>query len=239
MNDFYDPRRTAIADIAGLVGMAIAGTLSSAFVWDTLASGFRTGKLEKAFFVFLLVVLGAAAIGGMLGLMAGRTIGQKWEERHRAHRPAVAPDEVVPVAADPTCRRASDEIAVTSAPGVVLRTFGADVADFMALVNRSGGDASSHTADMSRRSTNLGAWDGPRLVGAIRVVSDGRVGLVADLVVEPAYRRRGIARALGEAARRRAGGTLFFPAGPESASDFLMALGARHVDDAWLLEGRQ
>ena len=126
-----------------------------------------------------------------------------------------------------------DESALATAPGVMLRPFGTDVAEFMALVERSGVHGDVRTADVLRRSTNIGAWDGPRLVGAVRVVSDGRVGLVSDLLVEPAYRRRGIGRALTNAARMRAGGVLLFPSAPAGAAPFLAAVRAERADDAW------
>ncbi|MBC7894778.1 MAG: hypothetical protein H7066_05160, partial [Cytophagaceae bacterium] len=176
MSDFYSPRRTIIADVAGLVGMALAGTMSTALVWDTLATGFRTGRLERAFLIFLVVVLGAAALGGMFGLMAGRAIGRSWERRHRSHRPASSLEEHERPG-ETIARRPPDETSVASAPGVMLRPFDAEVAEFMALVDRAGGDGALRTPDVLRRSQNIGAWDGPRLVGAVRVVSDGRVGL--------------------------------------------------------------
>lgn len=86
MDDFYGPRRTVIADVCGLVGMAIAGALASSRVWPALANGFKTGRLEKAFFVFLAVVLTSAALGGVLGLFGGKALGASWERRHRRRR---------------------------------------------------------------------------------------------------------------------------------------------------------
>lgn len=47
------------------------------------------------------------------------------------------------------------------------------------------------------RTTNIGAWDGGRLVGVVRVLSDGYTfSTVADILVDPEYQRLGIGRAL-------------------------------------------
>jgi ribosomal protein S18 acetylase RimI-like enzyme len=47
------------------------------------------------------------------------------------------------------------------------------------------------------RDPAVGAWDGSRLVGFARLVSDGRLrAYVEDVVVHPDYRRKGIGRSL-------------------------------------------
>ncbi|MCC6318928.1 MAG: GNAT family N-acetyltransferase [Gemmatimonadaceae bacterium] len=238
VSDFYAPRRTAIADIAGLVGMGLLGSVSTMLVWDDLAGGFRTGRLEKAFLVFLLVVLGASALGGVLGLLAGRVIGRVWERRHRARRGPVRGDRPdADVSPTDAVRPAPSEAQVASAPGIELRSVGADVAGIMALMQRAGDAGPTRTADVLRRSVGIGAWDGPRLVGMARFVSDGRHGLLSDLVVEPAYRRRGIGRALVEAACREAGGALTIESVPESAIPFVHAIGA--TPGGWTLGAAQ
>ena len=72
------------------------------------------------------------------------------------------------------------------------------------------------------RTTNIGAWDDQRLVGAVRVLTDGYFfATVAEILVDPDYRRRGIGRelmfrALASAPR----GTLFFGAQPPSVGFF-------------------
>ena len=50
----------------------------------------------------------------------------------------------------------------------------------------------------------LGAWDGEKLVGLVRAVGDGAsILFVQDLLVLPAYRRRGVARRLMQALEAR------------------------------------
>jgi len=47
------------------------------------------------------------------------------------------------------------------------------------------------------RTTNIGAWDGGRLVGAVRLLSDGYTfSVIADILVDPDYQRLGIGRNL-------------------------------------------
>jgi GNAT superfamily N-acetyltransferase len=42
------------------------------------------------------------------------------------------------------------------------------------------------------RTTNIGAWDGERLVGAVRMLTDGYFfATVPEILVDPEYRRRG------------------------------------------------
>jgi GNAT superfamily N-acetyltransferase len=100
--------------------------------------------------------------------------------------------------------------------------FPADV--FLALAERVWPrtyDLSAATAALTR-TTNIGAWDGERLVGAVRVLTDGYFfATVPEILVEPSYQRRGIGRelmfrALASAPR----GTLFFGAQPQSVGFF-------------------
>ena len=71
-------------------------------------------------------------------------------------------------------------------------------------------------------TTNIGAWEGERLVGAVRVLTDGYFfATVPEILVDPDYQRRGIGRelmfrALAAAPR----GTLFFGAQPQSIGFF-------------------
>jgi GNAT superfamily N-acetyltransferase len=61
--------------------------------------------------------------------------------------------------------------------------------------NREPGDI----ATMMTNSLNLGAWDGHRLVGYARVVTDGVYrSLIEDVIVDGDYRGQGIGRGLIE-----------------------------------------
>ncbi len=86
----------------------------------------------------------------------------------------------------------------------------------------------------------LGAWEGDRLVGAIVGTTDGRKGWLNRLAVHPDRQRRGIGRALveaAEAALRERGlgiiGVLVEGDNPDSLA-FFQALGYRLLDIRYL-----
>ncbi len=89
---------------------------------------------------------------------------------------------------------------------------------FAALANRIWPreyDAGRTTSALSS-TINIGAWDRGRLVGSVRVLSDGYFfSTVAEIMVDPDYRRQGIGRELLQRAVDIApGGTLFLAAQP-------------------------
>lgn len=77
------------------------------------------------------------------------------------------------------------------------------------------------TAALSR-TINIGAWDGARLVGSIRILTDGYFfATIPEVLVDPDYQRRGIGRALMEQALERAPrGKVAFGAQPQSVAFF-------------------
>jgi ribosomal protein S18 acetylase RimI-like enzyme len=104
------------------------------------------------------------------------------------------------------------------------------VSDFLGLARRIWPreyDASSAEAALAR-TTNFCAWDGPRLVGSVRVLSDGYfLSTVPEILVDPEYQRRGIGRELMRLALASAPrGKLFFGAQPQSEAFF------RHIGAA-------
>ena len=72
------------------------------------------------------------------------------------------------------------------------------------------------------RTINLGAWDGARLVGSIRILTDGYFfATIPEILVDPDYQRRGIGQRLMELALERAPrGKLAFGAQPQSVAFF-------------------
>jgi GNAT superfamily N-acetyltransferase len=79
--------------------------------------------------------------------------------------------------------------------------------DFLALAQRVWPREYSlpEAAAALARTINIGAWDGSRLVGSVRVLTDGYFfSTVPELLVDPAYQRRGIGRRLMELALDRA-----------------------------------
>jgi predicted N-acetyltransferase YhbS len=77
------------------------------------------------------------------------------------------------------------------------------------------------------RTINIGAYDGDRLVGAIRMLTDGyEWTVVTDFLVEPTYRRRGIGSALWRRAADRATGRLAMAQIPPGTEGFFRRLEA-------------
>ncbi len=101
-------------------------------------------------------------------------------------------------------------------------SFGAD--EFLALAQRvwprdySLPDASAAL----ERTINIGTWDGARLVGSVRILTDGYFfATIAEILVDPEYQRRGIGQRLMELALERAPrGKLAFGAQSQSVAFF-------------------
>lgn len=101
---------------------------------------------------------------------------------------------------------------------------GFPIAAFLALAQRvwPRDYDEARAAAAIERSENVGAWDGPRLVGAVRVLSDGYFfAVVSEILVDPDYQRRGIGAALmAHALVRAPRGKLFLGAQPEAVAFF-------------------
>ena len=98
------------------------------------------------------------------------------------------------------------------------------VEDFLSLAQRVWPREYSidQTASALDRTINIGAWDERRLVGSIRVLTDGYFfATIPEVLVDPAYQRRGIGRRLMELALDRAPrGKVAFGAQPQSVAFF-------------------
>jgi ribosomal protein S18 acetylase RimI-like enzyme len=104
--------------------------------------------------------------------------------------------------------------------------------DFLALAQRvwpRDYSVSDATAALGR-TINVGAWDGDRLVGSVRVLTDGYFfATIPEILVDPAYQRRGIGRRLMELALERAPrGKVAFGAQSQSAA-FFERIGCQHT----------
>ncbi len=96
--------------------------------------------------------------------------------------------------------------------------------DFLVLAQRvwPRDYSSTEVAAALARTINIGAWDGARLVGSVRVLTDGYLfATISELFVDPSYQRRGIGRHLMELALDRAPrGKMAFGAQPQSVGFF-------------------
>jgi len=116
---------------------------------------------------------------------------------------------------------------------------GFSVDDFLALAQGVWPRAYSRddAAAALARTVNIGAWDGDRLVGSIRVLTDGYFfATIREILIHPEYQRRGIGRRLMELALERAPrGKLGFGAQPESVA-FFDRLGCRRALTGFVAE---
>lgn len=109
-------------------------------------------------------------------------------------------------------------------PAIRYSDSGFTADEFLVLAQRvwpGGYDVAAATSALTR-TTNIGARDGKRLVGAVRVLTDGYFfATVPEILVDPDYQRRGIGSELMRRALARAPrGALFFGAQPESVGFF-------------------
>ncbi len=100
-------------------------------------------------------------------------------------------------------------------------------------------DRAAMAAMLTHANLVLTAWDGDRMVGIARTMTDfAYVGYLADLAVDAAYQRRGIGVLLIAATRRamRPEAKLVLLAAP-AAVDYYPRIGFTHHPQAWILAG--
>ena len=94
-----------------------------------------------------------------------------------------------------------------------------DADTFIHLANQvwPGDYNTGHITDALKMTLNTTAWDGDRLVGCVRVLTDGYLfGTISEILVLPDYQRRGIGRKLMELAFETSPTSLFFGAQPDA-----------------------
>jgi len=75
-----------------------------------------------------------------------------------------------------------------------------------------------YTKEALEKTINTTAWDSDKLVGCVRVLSDGYYfGTITELLVLPDYQCKGIGKSLMELAFETSPTSLFFGAQPEAA----------------------
>jgi GNAT superfamily N-acetyltransferase len=206
MSDFYRRRRVVIKDATALLTFFLGFIWSGAFGWPFIADQVDQGDMIRGLAYFLSAVLGTGIVAGVLGLEAGNFFGSMWERYHRHHRmfasaggsPALAWSS--PVSSVPGVSSATPIASRTrNANNVYYTQAGVYAASFVPLAERvrpTRYDVPSMRSALAR-TTNIGAWDGPRLIGAVRLLTDGYTySTVADILVDPEYQHLGIGRKL-------------------------------------------
>lgn len=243
MSEFYSLRRNAITDLSGFFGFLIGFLGSSPIAWPYLQVGFQTQEIVKGFTWFIVITFGSGVALAVVGLGVGRGIGWLWESSHKVVRRARGQE--LALAGTPRGLRTPETMVPAiprGAPADVAQPAiryapGFDAQQFADLLSRSAGDA----PDIARLrqamilTTNLGAWDGSRLVGALRLLSDGyEWTVVTDIMVDPAYRRRGIGRELMRRAAESALGRFAVAQVPPGTEGFFRQLDALPAYDGFV-----
>ncbi len=94
-----------------------------------------------------------------------------------------------------------------------------DAAAFIAFVNQvwPGNYDEDRTSAALSRTMNLTAYDGGKLVGCLRILTDGYFfGTITELLVLPDYQRQGIGSTLLRLARENTPTMLYFGAQPDA-----------------------
>lgn len=231
MSEFHRTRRHAITDMAAFLGFLGGFLISAPLTFLSLKERFESGDLEGGLMAFALRVLGMAVLWGIGGLIVGVALGWTWEGGYRLYRHFKPPrieglTDTVSVAAGAPVRPVAVEVprATRSADPSIRYATGFTTEPFLALARRiwpNTYDAALTTKALDR-TINIGAWDGERLVGTVRVLTDGYLfATVPEILVHPDYRRRGIGRELmARALDASPKGTLFFGARPASEGFF-------------------
>lgn len=234
MSEFYTIRRSAITDLSAFFGFLVGFIGSAPFAYSFIRVGFETAQIVRGFAYFISVTMGAGVLVAIAGLGVGRGLGWFWERGHRMVRQARGQEFAVDDVVAPRPASFADIVppvpgkADAPAPSVDFRE-GLDARSFAALMARAGlADLDVARAEAAlARTRNIGAWDGQRLVGAVRLLSDGYTWtVVTDIVVDPRYRRRGIGRELMARAAAAAPGALAVARIPPGTEGFFRQLDA-------------
>jgi GNAT superfamily N-acetyltransferase len=226
LSEYYTLRRQAIKDVTGLIAFIIGWFASAPFGWPYIIAGFETGAVTKGVAQFLVAVFGGACLAGLTGLALGSVGGFVWERVHRALR-ARRPPSPQSLPGGGLAPAGVDAASLASRPPLPPIRYDEGpmpIDDYVALVQRVSPESVNTTkaAAALERTINIGAWHDSRLVGVARVLTDGYVAAaLADLMVDPEYRRGGVGRELmNRAFERTPRGSLFAGARVASAPFF-------------------
>ena len=244
MSEFYLLRRNAITDLSAFFGFLVGFLGSTPVAWPYLQVGFQTQEIVKGFTWFIVITFGSGVALGIVGLGVGRLIGGLWEGGHRVVRRAkgreFAVDDLPPALVDPpeTIPGPAAQLTPSDIPSVSIRlAFAVSTEDLIELARQSGVEVPdpARLQESLSRTINIGAYDGERLVGALRLLTDGyEWTVVTDFLVAPSHRRRGIGSALWRRAADRATGRLAMAQIPPGTEGFFRRLEAIPAYDGFV-----
>ena len=228
MSEFYSLRRSSIKDTTGLL-LFVAGWLGSApFAWPYIKAGFETGDATAGVFRFAVVVFGSAIACGVAGLGLGAAGGWVWERAHRRWRVTHPPVEQASVQWDSVERERRVIEALPALPPIVYDDRTITTTQYAPLIKRVSGETfdKTRTTRALKVTHNIGAWDGDRLIGIARVLTDGYlIASLAEIAVDPDYQRRGVGRELMNRAFNATPRGTLIAAVPMSVAPFFERIG--------------
>ena len=113
-----------------------------------------------------------------------------------------------------------------------------DVYEFVSFVNKvwQGEYDAERTRDALTKTMNITAYDGSRLVGCLRILSDGcYFGTITELLVLPEYQRQGIGSRLLRLAAENTPTMLYFGAQP-GLEEFYEKKGCKKSLQSYIIE---
>ena len=116
-----------------------------------------------------------------------------------------------------------------------------NAADFLAFVNQiwPGSYDAERTQTALSRTLNVTAYDGARLVGCLRILTDGYYfGTITELLVLPEYRKQGVGSHLLELAKANTPTMLYFGSQP-GAEGFYEKNGCRKGMQSYTIEKKR
>lgn len=116
-----------------------------------------------------------------------------------------------------------------------------DASAFLAFVNQiwPGSYDTERTQNALSRTQNITAYDGEKLVGCLRILSDGYYfGTITELLVLPEYRKQGVGSHLLELAKANTPTMLYFGSQP-GAEGFYEKNGCRKGMQSYTIEKKR
>jgi GNAT superfamily N-acetyltransferase len=188
--------------------------------------------------------MGSGVVLAIAGMGVGRALGWGWESTHKVVRRAKGhelPDESLPTgpaALDPDVIPAIARGGPADAAQPAIRyAQGIDARQLADLLARSAVELPdpARLRQAMMLTTNFGAFHGETLVGALRLLSDNyEWSVVTEIVVDPAYRRRGIGRELMTRAAESASGRFAVARVPPGTEGFFRSLDALPAYDGFV-----
>ena len=102
------------------------------------------------------------------------------------------------------------------------------------------GDRSRMAAMLANANLVVSAWDGDRITGIARCLSDfAYATYVSDLAVDRDYQRQGVGRALLARVQREGAPARIILLAAPAAADYYPRIGMNRYDSAWTLDADQ